>query len=164
MEKKGQGRKRKALPIDAALPSTAVILSEVRKLRGEIDDRNDADELVIANLEGVTEVEELPCEEVSKKIEDVIVSIVAQIVSGNSFELVMPNRAASNQKYVEELDRIVLGDKVSKRQFLNTAHVRKTAITTRVLQLVHEVLSKQIHITKRDLFYTDVKLFKDQSE
>jgi meiotic recombination protein SPO11 len=26
------------------------------------------------------------------------------------------------------------------------------------------VLQKQIHITKRDLFYTDVKLFKDQSE
>ena len=27
-----------------------------------------------------------------------------------------------------------------------------------------QVLSKSIHITKRDLFYTDVKLFKDQSE
>jgi DNA topoisomerase VI subunit A len=29
---------------------------------------------------------------------------------------------------------------------------------------VHEVLSKGIHITKRDLFYTDVKLFTDQSD
>ena len=33
-----------------------------------------------------------------------------------------------------------------------------------MLQLVHEVLQKGIHITKRDLFYTDVKLFKDQTE
>lgn len=29
---------------------------------------------------------------------------------------------------------------------------------------MHEVLQKGIHITKRDLFYTDVKLFKDQGE
>lgn len=41
---------------------------------------------------------------------------------------------------------------------------RKAAITLRVMQLLHAVLSKRIHITKRDLFYTDVKLFVDQSE
>ena len=34
----------------------------------------------------------------------------------------------------------------------------------RVMQLVHEVLGKGIHVTKRDLFYTDVKLFKKQEE
>ena len=33
-----------------------------------------------------------------------------------------------------------------------------------MLQLLHAVLLKRIHITKRDLFYTDVKLFVDQSE
>ena len=32
------------------------------------------------------------------------------------------------------------------------------AITTRVMSLVHEVLSKGIHVTKRDLFYTGVGL------
>jgi meiotic recombination protein SPO11 len=41
---------------------------------------------------------------------------------------------------------------------------RKAAITTRVMQLLHKVLLKKIHITKRDLFYTDVKLFVDQSD
>ena len=42
--------------------------------------------------------------------------------------------------------------------------MRKVAITTRVTELIHEVLTKGIHVTKRDLFYTDVKLFKDQTE
>lgn len=121
------------------------------------------DELL--ELQGVKEVEDLPSDEVASRIEDLVVNIVAQIVHGKGdFEFNIPNRASSNQKYIEHLDRIVLGDKISKRQFLNTAHVRKTAITTRVIQLVHEVLEKGIHITKRDLFYTDVKLFKDQNE
>jgi meiotic recombination protein SPO11 len=63
-----------------------------------------------------------------------------------------------------ELDRIVLKDKVSKRAFVNTSQCRKTTIMTKVVQLIYEVLGKKIHITKRDLFYTDVKLFKNQSE
>jgi hypothetical protein len=36
----------------------------------------------------------------------------------------------------------------------------QTAITTRILGLVHELCNKRIHVTKRDLFYTDVKLFE----
>lgn len=106
-------------------------------------------------LEGIKEVKDLPPEEVASRIEDLVVEIVQQIMSNNSFELTVPSRQSTNQKYIEEIDRIVLGDKVSKRQFLNTSHVRKTAITTRVVQLIHEVVRKGIHITKRDLFYTD---------
>ncbi len=37
---------------------------------------------------------------------------------------------------------------------------RKAAVTARILSLVHELLGKGIHVTKRDLFYTDVKLFE----
>jgi DNA topoisomerase VI subunit A len=36
----------------------------------------------------------------------------------------------------------------------------KAAITTRILGLVHQLCLKRIHVTKRDLFYTDVKLFE----
>ena len=39
-------------------------------------------------------------------------------------------------------------------------HRRKAAITSRILGLVHELCIKRIHVTKRDLFYTDVKLFE----
>jgi meiotic recombination protein SPO11 len=35
---------------------------------------------------------------------------------------------------------------------------------TRVMQIAHEILMRGIHITKRDLFYSDVKLFKDQAD
>ena len=62
--------------------------------------------------------------------------------------------------YVPELDRIVLKDACGQRPFANTQTNRKAVITTRVLGLVHELCRKRIHVTKRDLFYTDVKLFQ----
>lgn len=147
-----------------AIPSVDKVLAAVRKdrstLRKQISRGNLVDDSV---LDGVTEVKDLDTVEVSDRIEQLVVNIVTQIMNGkNAFDLDIPSRAASNQKYIEGLDRVCLGDKVSKRSFLNTAHVRKTAITTRVIELCHEVLAKQIHITKRDLFYTDVKLFQDQ--
>jgi meiotic recombination protein SPO11 len=61
---------------------------------------------------------------------------------------------------VPELDRIVLKDTIAKRPFASIQACRKTAITTRILGLVHELCNKQINVTKRDLFYTDVKLFE----
>jgi len=159
-------KKRAKVSADLAADLDAnEVMTEVRAQRRVVFKRLTEESVpMLTNLEGVTEVEDLPSEEVSRKIEDLVVGVVNEIVTSGSFELTVPNRSAGNQKYIEELDRVVLGDKVSKKQFLSVAAVRKVAITTRVVQLVHEVLSKGIHITKRDLFYTDVKLFKDQGE
>lgn len=51
---------------------------------------------------------------------------------------------------------------MTSREFNDQAQVHKTTVMTRILQLVHEICTKGIHVTKRDLFYTDVKLFEDQ--
>lgn len=163
---KGSKKRKDIISEDLVVPEVDVVLTAVRKTKKALFTLLSGTEDVpmLSNLAGVTEVEDLTTEQVSQKIEDLVVSVVAQIVANGSFELLIPNRSSSNQRYIEELDRTVLGDKMSKRAFLNTSHVRKAAITTKVVELVHEVLSKGIHITKRDLFYTDVKLFKDQTE
>ncbi|CAN0303364.1 unnamed protein product, partial [Discosporangium mesarthrocarpum] len=101
---------------------------------------------------------------VMSEIEAIAVGLAKTILAGAGFGFSVPTRSSSNQRYIPELDRIVLADKVSHRHFINTSMARKTAITTRVIQLVHQVLSKGIHITKRDMFYTDVKLFREQGE
>jgi meiotic recombination protein SPO11 len=79
---------------------------------------------------------------------------------GEGFAYDIPSRAKGNQLYVPQLDRIVLKDSSSSRPFASTATCRKAVITTRILQLVHQLCLKRIHVTKRDLFYTDVKLFE----
>lgn len=54
----------------------------------------------------------------------------------------------------------VLRENMTTREFNDQGQVTKTTIMTRILQLVHELCIKGIHVTKRDLFYTDVKLFE----
>lgn len=110
------------------------------------------------------EVVDLNTASVVFEIEKSILAIAKSILSGNGFGYLVPSRSGANQLYVPELDRIVLKDKGSFRQFANIASVRKTAITTRILQLVHQLCTKRIHVTKRDLFYTDVKLFQEQGQ
>lgn len=112
----------------------------------------------------IVEVAEMSETQVVDGIEEVAILVARQVMDKRGFTLEVPSRTANNQIYVPELDRIVLGGKRGFRTFLNVKESRKSAITTRVLQLLHSVLLKRIHITKRDLFYTDVKLFVDQSD
>jgi DNA topoisomerase VI subunit A len=75
-------------------------------------------------------------------------------------------RGCASAKYDREGVSLVLGVAFLRQQthwcytLPRVSCNRKTAITTRILSLVHELCLKQIHVTKRDLFYTDVKLFE----
>ncbi|XP_058109983.1 DNA topoisomerase 6 subunit A [Magnolia sinica] len=110
------------------------------------------------------EVTDLPPSSVLTVIESTVLAAASSILSGRGFSFSVPARGSSNQVYIPELDRIVLKDKPSVRSFSSVSTVRKTTITARVLSLVHQLALKNIHVTKRDLFYTDVKLFGDQSQ
>ena len=94
------------------------------------------------------------------EVESTIYQVAQQILRGEGFTYGIPSRSKGNQVYVPELDRIVLKDSKSQRPFASTGTCRKAVITTRILQLIHELCLKRIHVTKRDLFYTDVKLFE----
>ena len=137
----------------------------VRRLRAA-GDRKGRETRTVEDL-GYTDVravEEMTPDEVMDRIEGVTCSIAKTIMSGDGYSFAVPNRSNSNQAYIPELDRIVLKDKVTERPFVNVGSVRKTVIMTRVMELVHQMLRKGIHTTKRDMFYTDVKLFKQQGE
>ena len=60
-------------------------------------------------MKGITEVKDLDTTEVSDRIERLAVDTVLQILQKNeAFEFVIPNRAASNQKYIEAQIEFVL--------------------------------------------------------
>ena len=157
-------KKKKARPQDKVeILDPDIVLKEVRRCRALLEKAKPRDESCV-DLSAYRVVKEMTGDSVAKEIHELFLKCAESILGGRSFKFDVPSRAAANQHYVPELDRIVLKDNTSERSFANVSQVRKTAIMTRVLSLVHEVCTKGIHVTKRDLFYTDVKLFKKQEE
>ena len=149
------------------------LLRSLRQLRRETEGRIEAKRRRVESVRDVTDlgvgnarkqVLELPSTQVVTELERTLINAALSILDGHGLSYVVPRRSAGNQEYVEELERIVLKDGVAVRSFASVASVRKTAIMTRVMQLVHQLCTRDIHTTKRDLFYTDVKLFKSQNE
>uniref|UniRef100_A0A7S4ABA9 DNA topoisomerase (ATP-hydrolyzing) n=1 Tax=Pseudo-nitzschia australis TaxID=44445 RepID=A0A7S4ABA9_9STRA len=174
------GKSRKREPVKLASDAD-LVLAKCRALKETLLQKTDSDSLTIADVVGsiaglnnsdgdnaipkdIIEVDELSATEVLEGIEGVALQITRQVLAKKGFSMEIPSRSASNQIYVKEWDRIVLGGKRIGRNFMNVRESRKSAIMLRVMQLLHAVLVKRIHITKRDLFYTDVKLFVDQAE
>lgn len=112
---------------------------------------------------GTTQVADLEDGAVVDAVEAALLAVARRVVAGHGFAYTVPSRAASNQLYVPHLDRIVLKENAVVRAFGDLKSVQKATVMTRVLQLVHEICAKGIHVTKRDLFYTDVKLFQEQA-
>jgi meiotic recombination protein SPO11 len=98
------------------------------------------------------------------EIEALAHRVASSILRGEGFGFDVPSRTNQNQLYVPELDRIVLKDSRSLRKFGNRSEVRKVVIMTRIMELVHQLCARDITATKRDLFYSDVKLFRKQDE
>lgn len=145
----------------------AEVMGPVKRLRTSMAGVVSGQRKTLADLSlaGVLrEVLELAPAQVRRAVESVLAVAARTIMKGEGVQYVVPTRSAGNQLYVQEIDRIVLKDKTSTRVFANTATVRKAAITTRILGAVWELCQKGIHVTKRDLFYTDVKLFRTQGE
>lgn len=157
---------RAALAFKKRLKPDGVILASIQEFsettQGEKPETRTLSDLNLPHA--CREVIDLDGGAVEHEIEKTILQVARSILAGNGFGYSVPARGNANQLYVPELDRIVLKDKSSFRQFANVSSVRKTSITTRILQLVHQLCLKQIHVTKRDLFYTDVKLFQDQGQ
>ncbi|KAK9914800.1 hypothetical protein WJX75_000737 [Coccomyxa subellipsoidea] len=146
------------------IKSAQEVLQHVRKLTKLIErEPRIAKSLAALDLpQACREVVDKDASAVLDEIEAAIYMVASSILRGEGFSYDIPSRAKGNQLYVPELDRIVLKDSMSQRPFASTSTCRKAVFTTRVLGLVHELCMKQIHVTKRDLFYTDVKLFEDQ--
>lgn len=84
-----------------ALDDDVLVLARVTALAGVL-------------LVGPGQVREMGASGVMDEIERIAVETALSIVGGKGFGFRVPTRSSGNQKYVEELDRIVLGDKVTR--------------------------------------------------
>lgn len=77
-----------------------------------------------------------------------------------SFQI--PSRSRDNVSYDDELQMVLLGRQRIERQFRSLGSVKSVAQMSMLMRILFEVLDREIHTTKRDLFYMAVNEFETQ--
>lgn len=108
-------------------------------------------------------VEEIEAQMAYERITDVARSLYDLVVETGRPVLDVPLRTSSNIIYDELNDLLLLGEKTNRKFFHSLTSVEDLTRLIRVMELVHQLLGRGIHATKREIFYNDVNLFKDQS-
>ncbi|MHA1683714.1 MAG: hypothetical protein ACTSUE_22440 [Promethearchaeota archaeon] len=113
--------------------------------------------------EGALPVEEIPAEEAYERITKLAKQLEKIILTTGRISLDVPLRSATNILYDGVNDLLLLGDKVNTKVFHSLGSVEDITRLIRVMEIVHELLQKRMHATKREIFYSDVNLFKQQT-
>lgn len=107
-------------------------------------------------------VKELSAKELHEKIHELAISLTKTILNKEEPKFEIPTRTAGNVIYDEINDLLLLGDKKFTRGLFSLRTAHETAMTMRVLELVHFLLEENIHATKREVYYNDPALFRTQ--
>jgi len=125
-------------------------------------------------IEKGSEKREIPLPEDTIKIDDLnrkytlervynlVDDIIERIYNTGKPSILLPSRSSTNIIWDQENDLLLLGKQIIEKQFHSLTSVADITRLMRVLEIINELLVKDIHATKREVFYTDVKLFKEQ--
>ncbi|QEE14333.1 hypothetical protein DSAG12_00146 [Promethearchaeum syntrophicum] len=111
---------------------------------------------------GTIQIDDVQIDEGINRINNLTQELCDTIMHNGSAVLKIPSRSNKNIIYDQTLDLLLLGNKLTSKNLLSLTSVIDTTRLMRVLELVYELLSKDIHATKREIFYGDVNLFQDQ--
>jgi meiotic recombination protein SPO11 len=112
--------------------------------------------------ENTIKIDDINTKETLHRIYKFVDSIIEKIYVDGRPSIQLPSRTSSNIIWDEENDLLLLGKQILEKQFHSLSSVLDITRLVRVLEIINELLVKDIHATKREIFYTDVKLFTDQ--
>ncbi|OLS21552.1 MAG: Type 2 DNA topoisomerase 6 subunit A [Candidatus Heimdallarchaeota archaeon LC_2] len=113
---------------------------------------------------GILQVENTPSDQTRKILVEAAQEFIDDALrdpSNVSFSI--PSRSGDNIGFDEESELVLLGKQRTERQFRNLSSVKSVQQLSTLMRILHEVLLRDIHSTKRDLFYQDVNIFEAQT-
>ncbi len=138
-------------------------MSDLVKVRQLFNDRLNSNKNYEFQLpDDATEINELNPQDTLQRIDDVVKELMYKIAQYGEPSFNVPSRTSSNIIYDENQDIILLGDKTTTKPLLTLTSAQETTRLMEVLKIIYELLSKQKHMTKREVFYGNVNLFEDQ--
>ncbi|MFX1377837.1 MAG: hypothetical protein ACFFA4_01980 [Promethearchaeota archaeon] len=111
---------------------------------------------------GTVKIDDLNRKQTVERLYKLVDNVITQIYNSGRPSIHLPARTSSNIIWDEENDLLLLGEQIVEKQFHTLTSVADITRLMRVLEIVNELLGKDIHATKREIFYTDVKLFTEQ--
>ena len=134
--------------------------TSVRELRESLQETQTARKLP----RGVRVVTEKDIAGLHTEIHGLARELIKDLSKGNPPSLEVPLRGGGNIVWDEDNDLLLLGEKTTVRYLGSMRTARDVTRLIRVLEIIHELLEKDIHATKREVFYNDVRLFEDQRQ
>ncbi|RZN45052.1 DNA topoisomerase IV subunit A [archaeon] len=110
--------------------------------------------------------------DVEKKLQKLAIEVVSQIDKKKAPYVEIPQRGLSNVFFDDEERMLKMGDKTSKRSFINIAHTKKFMQTMLVSSYAKQLVENNKHAGIRELYYAlkhsigkgKENTFEDQSE
>ncbi len=113
---------------------------------------------------GVLHVETCEAEEAKKRLVEITKNFIdGALKDPSNVSFSIPSRSGDNIGFDEETELVLLGKQRIERQFRSLSSVKSVQQLTTAMKLLHEILTRDIHQTKRDMFYGDVNTFENQN-
>ncbi len=109
---------------------------------------------------GVFSVEDMSPDVVRRKlVEKVVAFLLESLNNPSEASFKIPSRTNDNIGYDEKSRMVLIGNLQMQRAFRDLASYKTVERFAEVMKLVDDKLNRRIHVTKRDLYYENVKLF-----
>ncbi|MCK4568300.1 MAG: hypothetical protein KAU48_13425, partial [Candidatus Thorarchaeota archaeon] len=108
------------------------------------------------------EVVSLGADDTLERLVDNALEILQETMTTGRPAFEIPSRSADNIVWDEVRDLLLLGMRTISRPYHSLASVVDATRTARVMEIIFNLLNANLHATKREVFYSDVNLFRDQ--
>ncbi|RLI53576.1 MAG: hypothetical protein DRO87_11425, partial [Candidatus Thorarchaeota archaeon] len=154
-------RKDSGLPVPEAVQKLAVEMKQTWAEAAKRAKRKKTPEELKMQVETV-EVVSLTTDDTTERIIDTAIEILNETMTSGRPAFEIPSRSGDNIVWDEVRDLLLLGMRTISRPYHSLASVVDATRTARVMEIVFNLLKSNLHATKREVFYSDVNLFRDQ--
>ncbi|MFX1265591.1 MAG: hypothetical protein ACFFH0_09450, partial [Promethearchaeota archaeon] len=115
-----------------------------------------------APLKETVKVVGLTSDETKTSLLEVAQEVLSEAMTTGRPAFEIPSRSGDNIVWDEVRDLLLLGMRTVSRPYHSLASVVDATRTARVMEIVYDLLKSNLHATKREVFYSDVNLFREQ--
>ncbi|MHA2193767.1 MAG: hypothetical protein ACXAAR_10120, partial [Candidatus Thorarchaeota archaeon] len=158
-------KKKSGLPVPDAVKSLEKEMKKKWRAAAKRKAAIEAGEIPEEELVPLTETVEvlgMTVSETRDTLVEVAMDVLHEAMTTGRPSFEIPSRSGDNIVWDEIRDLLLLGMKTIARPYHSLASVVDATRTARVMEIVFQLLKSNLHATKREVFYSDVNLFREQ--